>query len=294
MHTWLAYGLMALLLQQPDTVEARIINYLRDNLQVGQGVDISALVNDVFTSAEEREALSRLYNTFFKVPIFLVQFQASGGQIPSLEDISEQFNLADIPGAADVMLRVMEADPRVPTFFERDPGSGEIVSMDVTPILNHPQFGRAIERTIAGWEGQQIPPFAMETFEGESITSDAVANTPHLVYVWFTNCPPCVQTAPLLVDLEVEFADSGFKVVGSNADRYLELPYDDQARADYVEELGIKFTNGHLTDEMQNAYGGVSVFPTMFFVNRDGTIVRHFVNFQEREVLQDAVRATLE
>ena len=130
MHTWLAYGLMALLLQQPDTVEARIINYLRDNLQVSQGVDISALVNDVFTSAEEREALSRLYNTFFKVPIFLAQFQASGGQIPSLEDISEQFNLADIPGAADVMLRVMEADPRVPTFFERDPGSGEISTLE--------------------------------------------------------------------------------------------------------------------------------------------------------------------
>ena len=58
MHTWLAYGLMALLLQQqPATVEARIINYLRDNLQAGQGVDISDLVNDVFTSAERTRGL---------------------------------------------------------------------------------------------------------------------------------------------------------------------------------------------------------------------------------------------
>ena len=294
MHTWLAYGLMALLLQQPTNIDARIIDYLRNNLQPGQGVDISDLVNDVFTSSEEREALSRLYNTFFKVPTFLAQFQASTGKIPSLQVISEQFNLVGIPGAADVMLRVMETDPRVPTFFERDPSSGEIVSMDVTPILDHPQFGQAIERTIAGWEGQQIPPFMMETFTGDTVTSDIVADTPHMIYVWFTNCPPCVQTAPLLVELDAEFADSGFEIIGANADRFLELPYDDQTRADYVERLGIEFTMGYLSDEMQNAYGGVSIFPTMFFVDRNGAIIRHFVNFQEKEVLEDSIRATLE
>ena len=217
MYTWLVYGLMAFLLQQPATMEARIIDYLRDNLQPDQGVDISDLVNDVFTSTEEREALSRLYNTFFKVPAFLAQFQASSGEIPSLQEISEQFNLADVPGAADVMLRVMEADPRVPRFFERDTSTGEIVSMDVAPILNHPQFGQAVERMIVGWEGRQIPPFSMETFEGGAINSDDVANTPHLVYVWFTNCPPCVQTAPLLVELEVD-PEAGVVPGGAESD----------------------------------------------------------------------------
>ena len=294
MHTWLAYGLMALLLQQPTSTEARIIDYLRENLQPGQGIDISELVNNVFTTPEEQQALSGLYNTFFKVPTFLAQFQTSTGEIPSLQEISEQFSLVGIPGAADVMLRVMEADPRIPEFFERDPTTGEILSMDVTPILNHPQFGRALERTIAGWEGEQIPAFTMESFAGETITSDIVADTPHMVYVWFTNCPPCVQTAPLLVELDAQFTDSEFKIIGSNADRYLELPYDDQTRADYVERLGIGFTNGHLDEEMQSNYGGVSVFPTMFFVDRNGTIVRHFVNFQEKDVLEEAIRASME
>ena len=103
MHTWLAYGLMALVLQQPASVEARIINYLRDNLQPGQGIDISDLVNDVFTSTEEREALSRLYNSFFKVPAFLAQFQGRTGEIPSLQEISEQFSLTDVPGATNCL-----------------------------------------------------------------------------------------------------------------------------------------------------------------------------------------------
>ena len=292
MHTWFALGLMALLFQQPDT-EARIIEYLQNNLQPGQAVVVSELFNDVFTSPEEQAALDRLYNTFFKIPLFLVQYQTSTGNAPSLQEISEQFSL-NVPGAADVMLRVMAADPRVPRFFERDGNTGEITSIDVEPIRTHPQFGRAVERTIAGWEGTPIPPFSMEAFDGSTLTSAAVADTPHMIYVWFTNCPPCVQTAPLLVELYAQYADLGFEIIAANADRFLELPYDDQMRADYVEELGIEFQMLHLNTEMRSAYGGVSVFPTMFFVNREGIIVEHFVAFQEKEVLEGAIRVALE
>ena len=292
MHTWFAFGLMILFFQQPDT-EARIIEYLRNNLQPNQGVVVSDLFNDVFTSPEEQATLDRLYNVFFKIPMFLVQYQTSTGNVPSLQEIAEQFNFK-VPGEADVILRVMEADPRVPRFFERDPDTGEIMSLDVEPIRSHPQFGTAIERTIAGWEGAPIPAFSMEAFDGSRVTSDAVAGTPHMVYVWFTNCPPCVQTAPLLVELYREYADSGFEIIAANADRFLELPYDDQIRADYVEELGIEFQMLHLSAEMQRAYGGVNIFPTMFFVDEDGVIVEHFVAFQEKDVLERAIQRALD
>ena len=45
---------------------------------------------------------------------------------------------------------------------------------------------------------------------------------------------------------------------------------------------------------MQNAYGGVNVFPTMFFVDANGVVVKHFVNFQEKEVLEAAVRTAMQ
>jgi glutathione peroxidase-family protein len=44
---------------------------------------------------------------------------------------------------------------------------------------------------------------------------------------------------------------------------------------------------------MQQNYGGVSVFPTMFFVDKTGTIVKHFVNFQEKATLEAAIQQTL-
>ena len=96
MRMWLALALLTSLMQQPDA-ETRIINYLGDNLEPGQRVIISDLVNDVFTTPEERVALDSLYNTFFKIPMFLVQFQTSSGRVPTLQEISDQF-VFDIDG----------------------------------------------------------------------------------------------------------------------------------------------------------------------------------------------------
>ena len=291
MHAWIALALMTPLVQQPDA-ETRIVEYLRDSVEQGRRVEPSQLVNEVFTTPEEMAAVGRLYDTFFKVPMFLVQYQSSSGEIPTLGEIAEQFAFNG-PETADVILALMEADPRVPRFFERG-GDGEITSIDPQPVIDHPQFGQAIERTLTGWEGRSMPGFATETFDGQPFASDDIVGTPHMIYVWFSNCPPCVQTGPLLVELDEEYRETDFEIVAANADRYLELPYDDRMRADYVERLGMEFTQTYLTTEMHDSFGGVSIFPTMFFIDRDGTVVRHFLNFQEKDVLAEAIEATLE
>ena len=291
MRTWVGVVLMTLLVQQVD-VEQRIIEYLKDKVVPGEAVVVSNLFNNVFTSPEERKVLDRLYNTFFKIPLFLVQYYKASDQIPTLQEISEQFNLR-VPGEADVILRVMQADPRVPDFLERDASTGEITRIDMDTILADPRFGRVLERTIAGWEGKPAPPFSVETYDGQTTDSQMMSGRPHLVYFWFTNCPPCVKTSPLLVELHKEYAPQGFNILAANADRLLELPYDDAQRGEYVEKLGIDFTMAHLNLRMQSDYGGVSVFPTMFFVDGNGLTLKHYVNFQEKSVLEEAIKEVL-
>jgi len=292
MNLWLGASLIALALQASDT-ETKVIEYLKKNIEPGRPVIVSDLANEVFTTAEEREVLSELYNKFFKIPLFLVQYSSNSGNIPTLQEISEQFNFK-VDGQADLILRIMEVDPRVPSFFERNPSNGEITSINVEAIRSHPQFGRAIERTIAGWEGNISPEFSIQHYDGSLITSTDLAGKPHLVYLWFTNCPPCVKTSPLLVELHNKYAEKGFEIVAANADQVLELPYDNDLRAEYVERLGIEFTTAHMNSNMQNAYGGIAVFPTMFFVDKNGIIVKHFVNFQEKPVLEEAILTSMQ
>ncbi|HEU5238271.1 MAG TPA: TlpA disulfide reductase family protein [Pyrinomonadaceae bacterium] len=292
MHTWVGLALIAVFLQQASPVETRIVQYLKSNVTPGRPVVVSELYNNVFKTPEEQKVLERLYNTFFKVPMFIVQYNTATKKIPTLREISEQFNF-NVPGEADVILRIMESDPRVPKFIERNPKTGEITKVDVELIKSSPQFSRVIERSIAGYVGKEAPAFSIMSYDAKPVTSDQYRGQPHLVYFWFTNCPPCVRTSPILAELYNKYSSKGFKVVGANADQFLELPYDDKVRADYAKKYGFNFTLAHLNTAMQQNYGGVSVFPTMFFVDKSGTIVQHFVNFQERATLEAAIQQTL-
>ncbi len=288
--------LLALVLAAPQApeAEARVVEYLKANVRPGQPVVVSELYNTVFTGPGERAALNRLFNTFFKMPLYVAQYQKAAGKAPTLAEISEQFRFL-VPGEADVMLRIMDSDPRMPKFLTRDPASGEITSVDVDKILAHPRFGKALERTITGWEGKPAPPFTASTYDGQTLSSESLTGKPYLLYFWFTGCPPCARTSPLLAELDREYVGKGFRIVALNADRALELPTTtDEDREAYAKNNGWSFTLAHMTAAVQEAYGAVSVFPTIFVVDGKGTIVKHLVNFQERAVLEGAIRAALQ
>jgi thiol-disulfide isomerase/thioredoxin len=291
MFRFINLALVSLLLQTQNS-EHRIVEYLKANVKPGTPVIVSDLYNKVFSKPEERRVLDRLFNTFFRIPMFIVQYNAKTKKIPTLMEISEQFNFT-VPGEADVILRIMESDPRVPKFLERNTRTGEIVRVDIARIQTSPQFGKVLERTITGWEGRLEPPFVITRYDGRPTTSQQVAGQPHLLYFWFTNCPPCLKTAPLLVELYNKYSSRGFRIIAVNADTFLGLPYDDRVRATYVKDAGINFTTATLNSTMQEIYGGVSVFPTMFFVDKRGTIVKQFVNFQEKPALEAAIQAAL-
>jgi cytochrome c biogenesis protein CcmG/thiol:disulfide interchange protein DsbE len=293
--TWCVLLLSGALAQAgaASDAETRIIEYLKAEVKPGQPVVVSELVNEVFTTEEERAVLGRLFNTFFKIPLFAAQFQQGQGRPPTLDELSEQFGFR-VPGEADVMLRIMESDPRMPPFLERDPDSGEILRVDTGAILQHPRFGKQLERSLAGWVGRAAPPLELEGWDGAPLAVGQGAGRPHLIYFWFSGCPPCVRSTPLLVELREQYAPRGFEILAVNADRVLEIPSDDQERAAYAEEQGIRFPLLHATPEALETYGSVSVFPTFFFVDAEGVIVAHGVNFQERAELEAAIEKALE
>jgi glutathione peroxidase-family protein len=102
-----------------------------------------------------------------------------------------------------------------------------------------------------------------------------------------------MKTAPILNELHNTYGPKGLKIIAANADSILELPYDDKARADYVKKTGLKFTMAKLNPETQRVFGGISVFPTMFFVDKRGVIVKQFVNEQGKASLEAAIQQAL-
>jgi peroxiredoxin len=274
--------------QTQTAAETRVLSYIRDHLQPGQPLLVTELYNKVFTQPEERSALDKLYGAFFRIPFFVAQYQERFGSAPSLSVIAQQFDLPNAE-AADTLLRVMESDPRVPHFLTRDPATHEITKVDVKEILRDPQFGQKLEHQLSGWDGKQAPDFKLATLDGSTVDSSFLRGKVVLLYVWFTGCPPCMKETPALVALNRDFAPRGLSVVGANADHLLGLSYDDAVRRRYVKEQGVNFAVVHWTKESDAAYGGISIFPTLFLIDRKGTIIHHWVGFVPIEDLRSVI-----
>ncbi len=272
--------------------ESRVLGYIRDHLHPGEPLRVSELYNQVFTKPEERRALDKLYGAFFRIPLFVAQYEEKFGAPPSLKVIAEQFDLRS-PEAAEVLVRVMESDPRVPRFFTRDPKTSEIATVDVEKIRSDPRFAKPLARQLGGWQGKPAPEFKLMDLDGREVNSAALREKVSLVYVWFTGCPPCMQETPALVALDREFAGEGLTVVGANADRLLGFAYDDAARRRYVEEQNIRFPVVHWVRESDAAFGNIAIFPTLFLIDRKGVIIEHWIGFVSPEELRRAVRKVL-
>ncbi len=272
--------------------ETRILDYIQDHLRAGEPLVVTELYNDVFTKPAERKALDKLYNAFFRIPLFVAQYREKFGAPPRLKIIAEQFDLRT-PEAAGVLVRVMEADPRVPRFFTRDAATGEITAVDEAKILADPRFGKAVERQLSGWEGRPAPAFKLAGLEGGDVDSAALNGKVVLLYVWFTGCPPCMKETPELVTLGRDWSAQGLAIVGANADRVLGLDYDDAVRRRYAEEHHINFPLAHWTRESDAAFGNVTIYPTLFLIDPSGVILHHWIGFTSGTELRAAVAASL-
>jgi thiol-disulfide isomerase/thioredoxin len=293
MQIYLASFLLILGVMTPQTedakdIERRIITYVKENLEPGKPLVVSKLYNEVFTSPEERKVLGKLNGVFFRIPLFIIEHQVTQERLPTLGEIADQFDFYG-PEESDVVLTIMESDPRVPKFIKRDPGTGELVEIDVEKVKADPRFNQAIERIISGWEGKPAPDIGGTSFDGTEIRLSTLEGQAVLLYVWFTNCPPCARIAPELAAIHKKYSNREFTVVGANADRVLDLPYDDSTRAEYLDKHAITFPNIHLTKEARESLGNVNIFPTLFLIDREGNITKYYVNYQSRDVLEKEI-----
>lgn len=278
-------------LAQTDA-ETRVLDYVREHVRPGEPLLVSELYSKVFTEPDERQALNKLYNAFFRIPLFVAQYQEKFGRPPSLKTLAEQFDLRT-PQAAEVLLRVMESDPRVPRFLSRDPKTGEVTSVDVDRVRNDSRFAQAIERHLGGWEGKTAPEFKLPGLDRPELDSTVLRGRVALLYIWFTGCPPCMKQMPELVALDSEFGGRGVIIVAANADRLLDLGYDDAVRRRYITEHQVKFPVVDWTKETDTAFGAISIFPTLFLLDPKGVIIHHWVGYVSAEELRAALVGAL-
>ena len=110
-----------------------------------------------------------------------------------------------------------------------------------------------------------------------------------LLNFWATWCGPCKIEIPAFIELQDEYGDQGFQVLGLSVD---DTP--EQMRP-FAEEMGVNypFLVGLGEDDFQEAYGPIWGLPVSFWIDREGTLCKTHMGIASKDELELALESLL-
>ena len=163
--------------------------------------------------------------------------------------------------------------------FQQDPKQTDVV-LDQPGEYQEPGIG-----TNAPVEGKQLKPADVRDLNDQVVNTASLFTDgkPALINYWFSNCQPCKREMPALQDA---FAKYGTQVnfVGINTQDSAEIA------ASFIEDLGIDYEILRDPNGESVVANGVSTFPTTFFVNAAGTIIKQVAGELTAEDIASALR----
>jgi cytochrome c biogenesis protein CcmG/thiol:disulfide interchange protein DsbE len=121
--------------------------------------------------------------------------------------------------------------------------------------------------------------------QGQPIALETLRNRIVLLNFWATWCGPCREEIPALAALQAHYRNE-LVIIGLSID---ERPAD-EVRA-FAKQLGVNYPVVIASDELQQAFGGISSVPSTFVVNHDGRIVQRHVGMLDPHYTEHEVRA---
>ncbi len=131
--------------------------------------------------------------------------------------------------------------------------------------------------------------FALEDANGQSLTLSSLRGKVVLLNFWATWCGPCRIEIPWFIEMEREFKDQGFAVVGVSMDEdgwTAVKPFMEEMKVNYRVVLG--------TEEAAQLYGGVEALPTTYILDRNGKVAAVHMGIVRRAVFEEEIRALLD
>jgi cytochrome c biogenesis protein CcmG/thiol:disulfide interchange protein DsbE len=133
--------------------------------------------------------------------------------------------------------------------------------------------------------GQPMPAFSLKDANGQMVRPADYQGKVVLLDFWATWCGPCKVEIPWFIDMERQFKDQGFAVLGVSMDEdgwSAVKPYVQKMQMNYRVLLG--------NDEVSTAYGGLDSLPTTLLIDRQGKIASVHVGItMGKEEFKDAI-----
>jgi len=136
--------------------------------------------------------------------------------------------------------------------------------------------------------GSLAPDFELPALDGKNLKLSDLRGKAVLLNFWATYCGPCKIEMPWFVELQKEYGPQGFQIIGVAMD---DASLEDIAK--FAKEMGVNYPILLGKESVGQSYGGVSVLPTTFFLDRDGKLIAREFGLQSRSVFVDHIKKAL-
>lgn len=114
--------------------------------------------------------------------------------------------------------------------------------------------------------GANVPPLALESFDGKPITPDFAGKT-HLISFYASWCVPCLAEHPVLMQLKNE----GISIIGIG---WRDNP---EKLSRWLDSHGNPYALTTVDPKSEAAISmGITGVPESFLISRDGVIIKHW------------------
>jgi thiol-disulfide isomerase/thioredoxin len=161
------------------------------------------------------------------------------------------------------------------------------------PQQSSSQYDGNVSLLVSNEKGmnEQAPNFTWLDENGTRVSfAEFSKGKPVLINFWATWCGPCVREIPDLIALNEEYAAKGALIIGISADR------DDNVLAlvsGFAKEHNINYQIVIDNGNLEGAFGGLQGYPTTFYINKDGKIVKTLIGMQSKEKFAQELNAIL-
>jgi thiol-disulfide isomerase/thioredoxin len=136
--------------------------------------------------------------------------------------------------------------------------------------------------------GAMAPAWKLKDLDGNEVTNADFKGKVVMIDFWATWCPPCRAMIPGMVELQEEYLDKGFMIVGISLDEKgpgVVREFNKEFKVNYTSLLG--------DEAVVRTFGGIRVIPTSFIINREGRIVSTHVGYVTKEKLESEIKPLL-
>jgi len=138
--------------------------------------------------------------------------------------------------------------------------------------------------------GQQMPAFSLLSPFSEDVvfSSDSVSGKVILINFFASWCKSCIEEIPLLKKLQDRFGKKDFAIIALAVDAE-----DIEGLKNLIKKQKLNYQVLLADERVKKDFGGITIIPTMFLVDRNGNMLKKYLGHIDRSSLDQDIMRTL-